>query len=147
MNCFIQLRRGELYDAIARIAAHTADNLPISEAGDPMQHLEITDLAHPTIDNFINQAIDLISSAVSDRLTSVNNTTDSIAFTFALPPSFKIVLLDNLRLNLFDIVTNYAASNWLKLANEQLGATYEQKAAGLLQQLIISIFSHQRPKR
>ena len=147
MNCFIQLRRGELYDAIARIAAHTADNLPISEASDPMQHLEITDLAHPTIDNFINQAIDLISSAVSDRLTSVNNTTDSIAFTFALPPSFKIVLLDNLRLNLFDIVTNYAASSWLKLANEQLGATYEQKAAGLLQQLIISIFSHQRPKR
>ena len=147
MNCFIQLRRGELYDAIARIAAHTADNLPISEAGDPMQHLEITDLAHPTIDNFINQAIDLISSAVSDRLTSVNNTTDSIAFTFALPPSFKIVLLDNLRLNLFDIVTNSAAASWLKLANEQLGATYEQKAAGLLQQLIISIFSHQRPKR
>lgn len=147
MNCFIQLHRNEIYDAVARIVAHTADNLPVSEAGDPMQHLAITDLSYPSLDIFIDQALDIIAASVSDRLTSVDHGSQSIAFTFALPASFKIVLLDNLRINLFDIVTNYTTSCWLKLANEQLGNSYEQKVGALLHQLTLSIFSHQRPQR
>ncbi|MGN0223645.1 MAG: hypothetical protein ACI4AM_06430 [Muribaculaceae bacterium] len=147
MNCFIQLHRNEIYDAVARIVAHTADNLPITEAGDPMQHIAITDLAYPSLDIFIDQALDIIAASVSDRLTSVNRGAQSIAFTFSLPASFKIVLLDNLRINLFDIVSNYAVSCWLKLVNEQLGNSYEQKVGTLLHQLTLSIFSHQRPQR